>query len=669
MKLYRYDSSLAGISDKSFHSKELIILQKATGCALSYVQDDIRLQMINKLNNIKCNKMLLLHLILAQTEGAFRPQLNYLGLFNSLNVFHKTVERLQSKLKLNNRAVNHLKYNGMNYYYLTKDALMAADIILSNIGSGKNIISTNHNINSPNLEHSSAVCDFLMYAYGNEHYPALFKVESEYPLYAEETVNKNMSDKVCVADFKVVTAFGYTKLLTEYYEAHTGTQRASVIVDKIYNYICCLDTSNTDMTATDIVFINHPHGITANDISTPLKYRNTYKDITSLYEKLENPSELAVMTSLLLYFLPDANNYIDVLNVLNRCDGIYEELEQIIPLISVPAAAYPVLHTILSCVSQFLKIDTTSEELVTLYQDHITTVMPFITDNKHIEATSAAYTAFVTQKDMIFNTIRYELPKNYPSAYKKLKNMFLSGFSIYTVYGADMYNSYLSIHPGFTGAAQAIYELLSNKALIRGNVPLAKDGGILMYPGGNVGINSKHIILRNMITLSSDENDNSNLTGSRIFIEDLDNDYGAKIRIQNLINCSECIPENCRVICIVNSPHDAYYYLAEYCYLSIKRKSLVSVKNISEITNNSDIIMEHIQNSIINLPVFITRQDIKSIMRGLCTEHGFFIFTDVSLYNHAAQIYGHLDHDFPKFFRHKFLNEVNIKIKKDLAFL
>ena len=70
------------------------------------------------------------------------------------------------------------------------------------------------------------------------------------------------------------------------------------------------------------------------------------------------------------------------------------------------------------------------------------------------------YLVYRKQKKLIENAIRRELPASYPIAAGSLKAAVLNGFSVYTVYGADMYDTFLGVHPHFSGAYIAILQYL-----------------------------------------------------------------------------------------------------------------------------------------------------------------------------------------------------------------
>lgn len=143
-----------------------------------------------------------------------------------------------------------------------------------------------------------------------------------------------------------------------------------------------------------------------------------------------------------------------------------------------------------------------------------------------------------------------------------LKGSSSNGFSVYTVYGADMYDTFLGVHPHFSGAYLAILQYLFAYGIISGNI-------CNVLPGHKAKLDEEHaVVFRNYYCIKDEDG-----CMTDVYIEDLSSDYGARIRVREYIARTGIDAQRgMRLICIVDSAAAAYNYLAEYCYNVLRKK-------------------------------------------------------------------------------------------------
>lgn len=226
-------------------------------------------------NCIDGNVSELLCLSIALMGGAYKEQLNYLGLFpikevtgkssvcrcyiqninkRTFNIGTNIIDTIQSKDSEN-------KGNQI-FYHLTDAARELCAEKLSLLGEHplkKNIqlndLSLTHN---HNLEHASGVIDLYAYILGNPYYPAQFYFSYEHIC--------NISDETYfVADGLVTTMYkNETDSVfksTDYVEVDTGSQGSEIIKEKLINYIHFFEKGTHLFPLTSLTFLYHPSGI------------------------------------------------------------------------------------------------------------------------------------------------------------------------------------------------------------------------------------------------------------------------------------------------------------------------------------------------------------------------------------------------------------------------
>lgn len=226
-------------------------------------------------NCIDGNVSELLCLSIALMGGAYKEQLNYLGLFPIKEVTGKSSVCRCYIQNINKRTFNigtniidtkqtkdsENKGNQI-FYHLTDAARELCAEKLSLLGEHplkKNIqlndLSLTHN---HNLEHAAGVIDLYAYILGNPYYPAQFDFSYEHIC--------NISDETYfVADGLVTTMYKNETdsvfKATDYVEVDTGSQGSEIIKEKLINYIQFFEKGTHLFPLTSLTFLYHPSGI------------------------------------------------------------------------------------------------------------------------------------------------------------------------------------------------------------------------------------------------------------------------------------------------------------------------------------------------------------------------------------------------------------------------
>ena len=226
-------------------------------------------------NCIDGNVSELLCLSIALMGGAYKEQLNYLGLFPIKEVTGKSSVCRCYIQNINKRTFNigtniidtiqtkdsENKGNQI-FYHLTDAARELCAEKLSLLGEHplkKNIqlndLSLTHN---HNLEHAAGVIDLYAYILGNPYYPAQFDFSYEHIC--------NISDETYfVADGLVTTMYKNETdsvfKATDYVEVDTGSQGSEIIKEKLINYIHFFEKGTHLFPLTSLTFLYHPSGI------------------------------------------------------------------------------------------------------------------------------------------------------------------------------------------------------------------------------------------------------------------------------------------------------------------------------------------------------------------------------------------------------------------------
>lgn len=635
MELYSYDASLAGSS----YPKNWIILQKLTGHCTDILSGKELETIQQLLKNTPHRKQDIILLCLAESGGAFRKQMQYLGLFSNGVQYKQYMSLVKRSYAALGNVIEQNSYDDKNFYYLSKESAALADSILQSANSLKSSIPALPFSHSENMEHAAGFNDYLLYILGNNHYPVIFRLCTEKAVRSDDD-----SVRYCVPDATNTTLYAGKTLIDDFIEVHTGTQRAGVVASKLeayLNHLECLN-SNIEQTHTyetaDIIFLIHPSGVCANYRRIP--GRRT-PDGMSRYT-VADADTLLNTASLLLQELQTrrlADGFLTMQQVLKNCHGIYEHFLSAAGL-EFRLQEIDAIYCLLTMIPELTDM-TSRVELLESFQD-ILAVHEIPQDYCSEGITDESkdfYLVYRKQKKLIENAIRRELPASYPIAAGSLKAAVLNGFSVYTVYGADMYDTFLGVHPHFSGAYIAILQYLFAYGIISGNI-------CNVLPGHKAKLDEEHaVVFRNYYCIKDEDG-----CMTDVYIEDLSSDYGARIRVREYIARTGIDAQRgMRLICIVDSAAAAYNYLAEYCYNVLRKKGrCITAKCLYpdiSVTQAKEMIL----NGRLALPLFITKADIKAAMRSLPESNGLFAFFDTTVYQDAARGYGRPDSKFPVF--------------------
>lgn len=226
-------------------------------------------------NCIDGNVSELLCLSIALMGGAYKEQLNYLGLFPIKEVTGKSSVCRCYIQNINKRTFNigtniidtiqtkdsENKGNQI-FYHLTDAARELCAEKLSLLGEHplkKNIqlkdLSLTHN---HNLEHAAGVIDLYAYILGNPYYSAQFDFSYEHIC--------NISDETYFVANGLVTTMYKNETdsvfkATDYVEVDTGSQGSEIIKEKLINYIHFFEKGTHLFPLTSLTFLYHPSGI------------------------------------------------------------------------------------------------------------------------------------------------------------------------------------------------------------------------------------------------------------------------------------------------------------------------------------------------------------------------------------------------------------------------
>lgn len=217
----------------------------------------------------------LLCLSIALMGGAYKEQLNYLGLFPIKEVYGKSsvcrcyIQNINKRtFNIGANIIDTIQSKGTDnkgnqiFYHLTGVAKELCVEKLSLLGEHplkKNIhlndISDTHD---HNLEHAAGVIDLYAYILGNPYYPPQFNFSFEH------TCNIS-GDSYFVADGLVTTMYkNETDSIfktTDYIEVDTGSQGSEVIKEKFINYIHFFEKGTHLFPLATLTFLHHPAGI------------------------------------------------------------------------------------------------------------------------------------------------------------------------------------------------------------------------------------------------------------------------------------------------------------------------------------------------------------------------------------------------------------------------
>lgn len=625
-------------------------------------------------SSIDGNVSELLCLSIALMGGAYKEQLNYLGLFPIKEVTGKSsvcrcyIQNINKRtFNIGTNIIDTIQTKDPNnkgnqiFYHLTDVAKELCAEKLSLLGEHplkKNIqlkdIAFTH---KQNLEHAAGVIDLYAYILGNPYYPAQFDFSYEHIC--------NISDETYFVSDGLVTTMYKNETdsvfkATDYVEVDTGSQGSEIIKEKIVNYTNFFTNQKCVPALNNIIFINHPNGICSNlpgkKNTAVLKKPTFLESVASLYlGAVFNNASLTINELRAILIKPPADiaaelkdvtqadfrdmliankdKFISILdkvaslgygnislsnlpldciagmnnNIVSDCNSNGDFNEETIP-------AENVYSTNNTCVTNFTDASSittnTTNTKHTNSTEHtsITNAKTDTQDNYNVHSLSQKssltpyqekycefHKKYIARKNLIFNKAINCLKNENLDIYEQFISLCKNGLSLSCVFGGDMYETFLSIHPNMSGMLQSVIHII-NKFGFNGKY---HNNDFTYLPAAILGSLNDTYVLKNILTSS----DNSNAT-TTFAIEDISIDYGSRIRIKKALSETQFNQANIRLIIITDSYIDAYCFIADIC--NDKENLTVTENNI--VTCNNSNVTESVA------PIFIPREYVISEM-------------------------------------------------------
>lgn len=610
--------------------------------------------------------------------GAFREQFSYLGCLGGVDAKTRMSSLRQCIYRINryydddivmNKTVDIGSHKG-SYIFLSESGIARINESLANF----NIVATTPLVNkhSSSLEHASGYADLLFYLVGNRHYPTKFKLLSEDMINEVDKLNSFIvADAVCTT----LSCDGLNDAYTiDYVEFHTGTQHAKAVADKLAAYTKQLIVNTRQAggyISDNILFLIHPKGSCANRSAGRKGQVDNISD-EEVYSKTFLCCYLGISNN--LNTLGDLRSFLDV-QVLND----YKDIVTSVTFTKLTTEQIRGFHNDIARFIDRLSLNSSTVGADTPIRAFIAQLDSTRKQHSDDEFVANLYKrSYASANDILNKSIRI-FSKDYSSLYTLFRELCLNGLSVSTCFGIDMYESYLTVHPLFTGAADAVMKMLiRSHCLSPGIEYIGAAGRPVSEIGGQLEVLGNRFFLKNMCVYS-----NSSKTGTgRVFIENVSTDIGGQIRIANLLGTPNASAlADTRVVCLVDSIEDAYMFLATKVDTLSKEASgslasfshlqpLLADAGTGNLMNDCYLLMHN--TSALGLPIFILKEDIINTMAGnVGAVQGPFVFLDTSFYTAAfvsftnAKIKGG---GFAKFFRRE-LRDNQEDFFKDILFL
>lgn len=681
-KLYNFIPELSGINEISDTPYNLFIY-KLIKNKPEYMDENIWDFFKQLIQELPQNQYICLLYAIAISGGAFKPQFNYLGFIppdSSSSKLRKLIYNINKTYGVHKQSVVFtetvsLQNEKSSFISITDEGLSIARQQLDKLS----IIPAapllkNH---STNLEHAACLADMLYYIIGNNYYPCSYSIRTEDVLSEDNKLNSYIvSDAVCITALGLKDNAAST---IDYIEFHTGSQHKKVIVEKILAYTKQLSInprSAGEYINDTIIFLIHPGSSCANAKSGRKCLGDTSKDTPDNNSTLLSSSvllntcylsQMNSCTPIQLYRLLShtaSKKYEGILYGTECFKLNYEDIKDVHEALANAFCLYGISD--MSGVSDSIKDEDVSGI-------NIHTLINRLECNRKVEkatehSTDILYEKFFNIYKNIDKTILVssvnEFSKKYNKHYKIFKNMCLNGLSLSTCFGADMYSTYLFVHPFYTGAAETVFKILINAKLINTD-SVFNINSQSASTGGNISLDDgSSVYLRNMCKYTY----NDNMLTGYIFMEYISHDIGGQIRISNLLEKSS-LSAICgaRLICLVDNFDDAYLFLASKVKSLIKNEdgSLVSFTHLLPYISTYFPAFANMdagegthnymnKTDIIGLPIFITKEDVINLMLGNKIT-GPFVFKDTAFYTYVFNEYFNLkdktQNNFIKFFK------------------
>lgn len=624
---------------------------------------------------LKTNPAKLLACI-TQMGGAIKEQLNYLGLFSIAelngNSSLATSRIAQVNKKSNDgKMLDTKKYNcddfhislteptNTAYKFLDDCINSCRDIgITSNLYNSEQKITRISDTHDANIEHAAGYCDLYAYILGNEYYPPNFKFINEDVLYygndsrviadAHVTTYSVLHANI-EKNGKIICQATYTAQ-HDFVETDTGSQRINVIAEKLNNYLNYLDSvKNIPEVFFSVNFITHPTGICGYVKKDTEIGRKQLPDIRYAY---------AVFFRELL-----------INSGYKNIEELYNEIKK--NGVSEISALAKYNGSILT--ENFL--DTLKKCIVSGYgSDDFTTLLANIEaagcsgrNEKTLTFYNLRYNMYRDQynkrKHTIFGIVKF-LQNNRPKVYEKFVKYCLNGFSVNVSMGGDMYRTYFTVHPKFSGCADAtaamLYRCSLSNTYVQDMYLLNMQRLIYRRGDGTTGVLLNHIAYRNIepddeaaLNCGFVKGDGLNYCHNGFCIEDIDCNIGSRIRVKKALSDTSLISSHTRLCIICDSVESAYEYMVKECSdILTKHDSLSCTGCLPD---------GHRDAFLAFMPVFIPRDVLFDILAKKEPVNAPFVFRGYSIYKDAVVSYSQsgTKKSFEKFFS-DFLRKSNL---------
>lgn len=623
------------------------------------------------------------------TGGMYREQFNYLGLYvirEKINELSYTRTRISQANNLYSAAVGGTiidvhknPENESTYYYCNGNAAAAISSSLTlegnlNFKDIASIISTHDD----NLEHACGVNDFYAYVLGNHYYPTMFYMENEAIcnygqkyFIADGVAQTTLQSKVY--NDKESTTMLVPYIYRDYVETDTGSQRADVIADKLSNYteylinLCgidedklkdygksCKDTDklssiSDQLALNSLILLNHPKNLCGTAREYGKMDSNTAKEKGKKKNDNIMGEALFISTWASLFSMPVYRFFTAAIRSLS-IDEFYDKVNIIFPNNSNEPAVIECYNGI------YAKLLTAIDDIDTYIKDYESNIpsnysvfdLYGFLNNSEENKTASAYekkymhmvSNYRSRRDIVLNKSFKALFNNKDR--KKagmLKNLCRLGFSIFNVFGGDMYRTYLAAKPQFTGAYRWLVQILSDNHITDECVHkfINHDNLNITYvlPSKLYAFNKvDNFVLRNYFPAHD-------LAGNAldIFFEDVSVDYGACIRCATAIYASTKIKFDNKTLLFIMADNlgEAYKFIAKYISRAVGRTDEIMENNLSYAFIVRDEFISYISDMTNGI-----KDNVKlyTLNRFYYYETKYSEFTDN----------GGADHDFPEYF-------------------
>lgn len=650
--MYNYDF-LLGKNAETSDAANSLFYQKIAGCNLYLMDEAAKTSFQSSLSSLSLTQAEKIFVFLALTGGAFREQMNYLGLFASAKsgeAVKQAIYKINQMYSVAGGCIGtyELELTDCSYgthstfYCLTDEGRAVADGILSKFGSiSANSLKRSH---PHNIEHASGVSDLLGYIMGNEYYPPTFELTTEEKFNAAQ-----LSDRYVISDIELTTLKGRHYAAQDYVEIHTGSQHSQAIAEKLEAYsrqFANLSMEHDSYLNHNIMFLIHPAGSCAYMLQrrkTAAGRKKTFTHIGVLMSYLGTYTCSELITSL-------------------RKEQAADAFKSLSASLSFAGISPNDCSEILSLIKN--EKDVGDYRGILRYLDNLKM-------NSPVERFEYYQNKYITIKRQILDSSLKNMSKKFPDSFKNLRAMFRQGLSLSTCFGSDMYKTSLFIHPFLTGAADACLSMLINSNIVNDSAALYDKNGFRGTIGACCQCDGLEFVFRNALPYMAEDGEISN-----ICLEYVSGDYGAAVRISEAVKHPLLSAARIKLICLVDTPEDAYIFLVKHCYKALARSSsLCSYMSLNSLRGESAAlsqqydktsrrlqmeVREKFRGPTLFLPLFITGQAVSNTLISEYKENAPgrpFVFSCLSIYEEILSGYGgKADAGFPAYFERELKN-------------